>query len=171
MTGCQGTARIAKTTTEVRTLAESSLKRFDYIAANAPMVSQEASRGADEQARIIELTGDIQDTLPYVEDKVPEWMRLSMIGGIAVIGIVLVVLLWQTGIGPLVRALFNRVAFMIPKAKRQEATLLRGALDGEENKIREAIAAKRVADPTFDAAWQAETARKSQANSTVSERP
>ena len=94
-----------------------------------------------------------------------------MIGGIAVIGIVLVVLLWQTGIGPLVRALFNRVAFMIPKAKRQEATLLRGALDGEENKIREAIAAKRVADPTFDAAWQAETARKSQANSTVSERP
>jgi len=169
--GCEGTAKIARTTTEVRGLAESSLRRFDDIAAQSPSVANTASKGATEQSRIITLTGEIQDTLPYVEDKVPEWVRLSMIAGIATIGIVLVVLLWQTGIAPVLRALFGRIAFMIPKAKRQEATLLRGALDGNQEKIREAIAAKRASDPTFDAAWKAEKAIRNKANNANVKQP
>jgi len=55
---------------------------------------------------------------------------------------------------------------MIPKAKREEANLLQGALNGDEKKIREAIAAKRASDPSFDAAWKAEKTRKSKADST-----
>jgi len=166
LAGCQGTAKIARTTTEVRGLAESSLKRFDLIAAQSPAVSKEAAKGASEQSRIIDLTGDIQDTLPYVEDKVPEWIRLSMVAGVAAVGLIIIVLIWQTGIAPVLRALFSRIAFMIPKAKREEANLLQGALNGDEKKIREAIAAKRASDPSFDAAWKAEKTRKSKADST-----
>lgn len=159
--GCSGTRQIARSTAEVRGLAESSLERFNLIADQSPLVSETAKKGAAEQSQIVSLTDKIQTVLPTVEDKIPEWMRLAMVIGSAILGIVILVLLWQTGIGPLIKAMMNRITFMIPKAKKSEAKLMRRALeDGDSEKVREAVAFKRASDSTFDAAWKAEKTQR-----------
>jgi hypothetical protein len=72
-------------------------------------------------------------------------------GFVAIIGIAIVVILWQTGIGQAIRVAIG----WIPSNKRKEASLAKSVLDDNKpENIRELIAAKRLSDPEFDAAWR-----------------
>ena len=68
-----------------------------------------------------------------------------------------VALLWMTGLGAFVKRLLAAVGLMIPAAERREANLAAKALDADNDvSVREWIAARRAADPMFDAAYRRE---------------
>ena len=71
-----------------------------------------------------------------------------------------VIILWQTGIGTLVKRLLFSVSFSIPSASKRQAEMDLKCAD-EENPmtIREAIAQRRT-DPAYDAAYKKIRSRK-----------
>lgn len=143
LVGCSsGTSTIASSAISIRRNAESSRDRF--IAADIPA-------GIREQDQIIAATEDIAMALPDVQDTPSEWTDLLELGAIAAICIAVVVLVWQLGLGTLVRTMIG----WIPRKKESAAKLLREAADEDDpTSIREAIAAIRTMDPELDAAYR-----------------
>lgn len=106
-------------------------------------------------------TKDIADAISGVKDITPWWANLIQFGFIAIIGIAIVVILWQTGIGQAIRVAIG----WIPSNKRKEASLAQSVLDDTKPEgIREWIAAKRLSDPEFDAAWRKEQDARTKTN-------
>ena len=107
----------------------------------------------DDQAYIQESSIVIQDKLHMVEDLTPWWA--SMMGNLAVAAIVIgvVILLWQTGIGMIIKKVLWSMGWFIPKATMRSAQVDMKALDrGHEMSVREAIAVRRSSDPAYEAA-------------------
>lgn len=158
--GCSGTAKISRSATQINQLAQSSKEKFEEISLD-PDHSEMSDAGASEQAEILSLVNEIHRSVPNVQDKVPEWLRTVGFLLLAVISVAGIILLWQTGVGTLMRLLVGRFAVLIPKKKRTEAKFLQEAMNGgEESKIKEAVAVKRATDPAFDAAWKAQKAER-----------
>lgn len=102
---------------------------------------------------ILDETSDIASVLGNIKDITPWWATLLQYGFISIIGIALVVILWQTGIGQAIRLAIG----WIPANKKKEASLAQSVLDETKPEgVREFIAAKRLSDPMFDAAWRKE---------------
>lgn len=96
-------------------------------------------------------TKDISGAVGEVADITPWWANLLKYGFISIIGIAVVVILWQTGLGTVIRLAVG----WLPKRKVNEAKLAVSALnDADPVTMREYIAAKRSSDPMFDAAWK-----------------
>ena len=157
---CSPTAKIAQSTVDIRGNAHRSKERFDKIHAesvkptpNFGIITSQSKVGAREQEIIIGETNDISVQLTKVEDSVPWWATLlqwvmiclSLLGAIFV--------LWYTGLGSIIKKLLNNLGLLIPERKKSAAKLLDESLD-DPVKIREAIAAMRASDPTFDAAYR-----------------
>lgn len=155
--GCSSSSYIADASQEVRRNAESSQRRFVWIADNpsdAPKVAEVAEGGIGEQQAIIAASEGIVRALPGVKDVTPYWASLLSWGLIALSVIGVVTLLWMTGIGSFVRQLLASVAGLIPRRQRREADLAVKVMDdASQEGIREYIAARRAADPMFDAAY------------------
>lgn len=88
-----------------------------------------------------------------VEDTTPWWRRLLANLAIAGALIALVILLWQTGLGYLIKRVCYAIGLFIPRGTKATA-----ALDAEAvvrrracSEQRESIAAKRATDPAYDA--------------------
>jgi len=131
------------------------------------LLEDHGNRIADQEvvsrsARIYELAGAIHSELPGTTDKIPAWMELAGWIAIAVVSIAVVVILWQTGIGQAIRIAIG----WIPRKKVSDAELAFSMLspDSQEDP-REYVAARRGADPEFDAAWRRLNARKDNAHS------
>jgi hypothetical protein len=104
---------------------------------------------------------DIADALSGVKDITPWWANLIQYGFIAIIFIGIVIILWQTGIGQAIRVAIG----WIPSNKKKEAALAQSVLDESKPEgIREWIAAKRLSDPEFDAAWRKEQNARTKTN-------
>ena len=74
---------------------------------------------------------------------------------IAVILIATTFIIWQTGIGTLIRRLLYSVTFLIPRRSRRDAEMdLKIADEKDDMTIREVIASKRSSDPAYDAAYK-----------------
>jgi len=102
---------------------------------------------------ILKETKDIASAISGVKDITPWWATLIQYGFISIIGIAIVIILWQTGIGQAIRVAVG----WIPSNKKKEAALAQSVLDDTKPEgIREWIAAKRLSDPEFDAAWRKE---------------
>lgn len=157
---CSPTAKIAQSTVEIRGHAQKSKERFEVIHAesikttpNMKTITNQSKVGAREQEIIIGETNDISVQLTKVEDSVPWWATLlqwvmicfSVLGAIG--------LLWYTGIGKLIQKILNNLGLLIPERKKSAAKLLDESLN-DPVKVREAIAAMRASDPTFDAAYR-----------------
>lgn len=98
-------------------------------------------------------TKDISGAVGEVADITPWWANLLKYGFISISGIAVVVILWQTGLGTVIRLAVG----WLPKRKVNEAKLAVSALnDADPVTMREYIAAKRSSDPMFDAAWKKE---------------
>ena len=150
--GCTSTERISKSSNQIQRDATSSLERFEAIAAAAPPPhNNTAVGGIQEQQRIIATTQQIHTHLTGVEDKVPEWIYLLEYLAIALISVVVLLILWYTGIGPLIRTIFG----WIQRAKRRDASLaVDGLSDSDPADIREYFAARRASDQEFDKAYE-----------------
>jgi len=138
--GCSAPERIASNAGDIRTLAESSRSRF---------MDHDDPAGVAEQAEIIEKAAAISVDATLVDPTSPAWqgtLELALWAGLA---IALCVILWQTGLGAMLRGLVG----WIPQRQRSAAKLLREAVDNP-NQIREAAAAVRTADPLINAAWK-----------------
>ena len=140
LVGCSAPERIASNAGDIRTLAESSRSRFmDY----------DDPAGVAEQAAIIKKAAAISVDATLVDPTSPAWqgtLELALWAGLA---IALCVILWQTGLGAMLRGLVG----WIPQRQRSAAKLLREAVDNPDT-IREAAAAVRTADPLINAAWK-----------------
>ena len=140
LVGCSAPERIATNAGDIRTLAESSRSRF---------MDHDDPAGAAEQAEIIEKAAAISVDATLVDPTTPAWqgtLELALWAGLA---IALCVILWQTGLGAMLRGLLG----WIPQRQRSAAKLLREAVDNPDT-IREAAAAVRTADPLINAAWK-----------------
>lgn len=158
MQGCSPTRAIAEGATTARANAASSEHRFNVIderalEAQAALgeIRGEAASGVREQREIAKAADQIAEAVPGVQDKPNQWLGTLSWLAIAAIAVAGVVLVWQLGLGTLVRTAIG----WIPKRKAAAAKLLAEAgSDYSETTLEEAVAAMRGMDPEFDAAWR-----------------
>ena len=138
-------------------LAQSSESRFVVIAdlSDDSTIQTETEHGIIEQQSIQDSVAGIREVLPRVEDKDPSWMVLFERMSIAVIMIATIIIIWQTGIGSLIRRLLYSVTLFIPRKSRRDAEMDMKIADSENDMtISEAIASKRSSDPAYNAAYE-----------------
>ncbi len=138
-------------------LAQSSESRFVVIAdlSDDSTIQTETEHGIIEQQSIQDSVAGIREVLPRVEDKDPSWMLLFERMSIAVIMIATIIIIWQTGIGSLIRRLLYSVSLFIPRKSRRDAEMDMKIADSENDMtISEAIASKRSSDPAYNAAYE-----------------
>lgn len=158
MQGCSPSQRIAEGANVARANAASSEHRFNVIDERALQaqaalgeIRDEASGGIREQQAIVAAAERIAEAVPGVQDKPNEWLGTLTWLAIAAIAIAGVVLVWQLGLGTLVRTAIG----WLPQRKVAAAKLLDEAgSDYSETTLEEAVAAMRGMDPEFDAAWR-----------------
>jgi hypothetical protein len=171
---CSDTQRIADASGVIRANATESKQRFERIDANAETdpkaVRADAKAGKREQVAILAASEEIVRALPGVKDVTPWWATLLSWGLIALSVVGVVALLWMTGLGAFVKRLLAAVGLLIPAAERREANLAAKALETDSDvSVREWIAARRAADPMFDAAYRRE--RRDRKKRASAERP
>jgi len=107
------------------------------------------------QGRILKDQASTQTVLPTVEDKTPFWAPLVKYGTYAAILIALCVVLWQTGLGLLIKKAVWALGVGLPSrtaaAKLDVEAVESGRVSAPQ---RERIAAQRASDPAYDAAFK-----------------
>jgi len=156
-TGCSSAVQAINADAEtIDELAQASEGRFSWIAETTTDddIRDESKDGIADQRAIQSAVAGIRDELPRVEDRQPWWA--AMVGRVALAGVLIaaLLLLWQTGLGHLLRRLVYSVSWMIPQRARRAAAIDRKLVeDDDPANIREAIAVRRSSDPAYDAAW------------------
>ena len=108
---------------------------------------------SENQDSILSSSADIQTELHRVEDSTPWWARLMSNFAIAGIVVGIIVLLFQTGLGALIKRALWSLGWFIPKTTMKSAQADMKVLDrGNEMAHREAIAIRRSSDPAYEAA-------------------
>jgi hypothetical protein len=164
--GCQSSkAEIDRRTQQIVVLADATVDELDAAVetgeiGDAAMPHIEAAK--DNQEKITDEADKARTALHGVEDTTPWWGRT--LGNLAIAGVLiaLVILLWQTGIGFVIKRICYAIGLLIPRSTRASA-----ALDAEAvvrrracSEQREAIAAKRASDPAYDAEFKRQKKRK-----------
>ena len=148
LAGCSSISRIGNNTNAIRTEAQILIDHG--VAVNDPVVVNGASK-------IDTLAAGIHIALGGVEDKTPAWMSMLTWIAIAAVVVAVVVLLWQTGLGTMIRLAIG----WLPRKQRQDADLAASMLNpSKPEDAREYIAARRASDPYFDAAFKKARAGK-----------
>ncbi len=149
LTGCSPVQRIAANAAGIRDEAQ-ALEAHGMEVGDPVVV---ASAG-----RIQVLAGGIQGDLGGIQDRTPSWVTAIMYGGAAIIAVAIVVVLWQTQLGTLIRV---AIGWLPTRRKVSQAELAVDMLDPNRPEgDREFVAALRQ-DPEFDAAYRkAQTRRK-----------
>lgn len=112
-----------------------------------------ALRITTDQQSIQSNVNSIQSNLTRVEDTTPWWARMT--SNLAVAGIVIgiIILLWQTGLGMLVKKIVWSLGMFIPKNTMRSAEADLKMLDSDNAMAqREAVAIRRTSDPAYEAA-------------------
>ena len=154
--GCSAVEAIGKDTTNIQTLAQSSESRFVAIKdlTNDKQIEEHAQQGEVEQQDIQDLAKHIVARLPQVEDRTPAWLDAMKWLAIAGIAIATFLILWQTGIGSLVRKLLYSFSLFIPSSKKREVEMDMKVADSDNHMTyREMIAYKR-SDPAYESAYK-----------------
>jgi hypothetical protein len=145
--GCSASQEIGRNANSIRTDAQLLIDHGTKV--HDPFVVERASS-------IDHAAADIHLLLPRVEDQVPAWLVTLQWGLIAVIAVAVIVFLWQTGLGTMVRIAVG----WIPRNTKIDAKLAADVLDeSKPESAREYFAARR-ADPLFDAAFKQARAAK-----------
>lgn len=108
-----------------------------------------------EQEKIIDLAGSIQENTTRVKDITPWWATLLGKIAAAAVAIAVLLLLWQTGVGYLLRRILVSFGLFIPRAKR--AHVADSLALGEGNTL---VEQRRLKDPGFDAAYRQEMKKR-----------
>ena len=156
LVGCSAVESINTDASNIDRLAQSSETRFVTIAdlSDVDEIDTQAKYGVTEQQEIQDSVANIRKELPRVEDKSPDWMVMIERLSIAGILIAIIILIWQTGIGTLIRRLLYSVSWFIPsESKRQVEMDLKVADEENEMTMREVIAHRR-SDPAYNSAYK-----------------
>ena len=132
--------------------AAEEIKQHVAIASEAQQtIIERSDQGLLEQATISSTVKEIIEATSSVKDAEPWWAVLLQYASVAVISLAVVIILWQTGVGLVIRRLIG----FIPTAKKEEAKILDEALSSEsETTIREAVAMLRAKDPELNEAFK-----------------
>ncbi len=154
--GCSAVESINGDASTIHNLSESSEGRFEVISdlSNDSEIQEQTKQGIIEQQGIQDSVASIRNVLPRVEDKTPSW--ISVIGRVGLAGILIAtfLILWQTGMGTLIKRLLFSVMFFIPsKTKRQVEMDLKVADETNPMSMREVIANRRN-DVAYDMAYK-----------------
>jgi len=145
--GCSASQEIGKNANAIRADAQFLIDHGTAI--KDPAVVDAATR-IDRSASYIHVL------LPRVEDQVPAWLVTLQWVVVAVVCVAVIIILWQTGLGNLIRLAVG----WIPRKTEIEAKLASDVLDeSKPESAREYFAARR-ADPLFDAAFKKARAAK-----------
>ncbi len=150
--GCSASREIASSASVAASAAHSISERAGFIVANSsqPEIVAAAVVIKGDTAVILHEVSQISTAVAGVKDIVPFWGHVQWALG-AVVAVALVVLLFQTGIGTLIRVAIG----WIPRKKQMDADLARQAMsDQDPTTMREYVAARRASDPLFAAAWK-----------------
>ena len=161
--GCSAVESINTNASQIHTLAESSEQRFEAIAEISAVeeIDKQTKHGIIEQRSIQDSVASIRKALPRVEDKEPSWMALIQRVALAGILIASIFLIWQTGIGTLLRKLLYSISAFIPSKSMREAEMDMKIADGDNSMtIREAIASKRASSVSYNSAYKKLKTRK-----------
>ena len=158
--GCSSVGRIGAEAHGIRESATATLEHLDTIKdIGSAEVVVEAEAAEAEQENIIELAEDIKQQLPNVRDAVPWWATLisRVMTAASILGVAF--LCWYLGVGFLVKRIFWAIGMFIPKSAMRSAEM---DLKVASNKVSssEAIAARRSADPAYEAARKRVKKRK-----------
>jgi len=152
--GCSATKQIAQSASQVSTLSERIVRQADAIALTsdqAEVVKSAESIRADAYS-ILDHSQRIAISVTGTKDATPAWMTLVQWLAIAAFSICAAWILTASGALSAVRAAVG----WLPKRKVMDANLARQVLDsGSETGIREYIAARRMSDAEFNAAFVA----------------
>lgn len=142
MAACDPVQRISSNASEIRDEAQALISRGQETGDHAVV---------DGARRIDELAAGIHDEIPGVTNKVPEWLSTLKWWGIALAVMAVAFVLWNSGALTAVRIAVG----WIPRPKVRDAELAAAMLDDcKQENPREYVAARRAADPAFDAAWR-----------------
>ena len=161
--GCSAVESINTNASNIHTLAESSEQRFEAIAeiSEVDEVDKQTKHGIIEQRSIQNSVSEIRQVLPRVADKESSWMILIQRITLAGILIASIFLIWQTGIGTLLRKLLYSISMFIPSKSMREAEMDMKIADGDNSMtIREAIASKRASSVSYNSAYKKLKTRK-----------
>ena len=140
--GCNPVARISGNATAIRGEAQALVDHGKAVGDSVV---------ADGAGRILAHADAIQADIPHVEAKVPAWLDTLQWWGIAVAGLVVLVILWQSGAFTAIRIAIG----WLPKRKIAQAELAVDMLDSSRPEgDREMVAAMRAQDAEFDAAFR-----------------
>ena len=152
--GCSATRQIAQSANQVSASSVKIARQAEFISATSdqPEVVKAAVVIHSESDIILEHSQMIAENVAAVKDIVPAWMTLVEWLAIAAAGICAAWILTASGALGAVRAALG----WLPKRKVMDANLARQVLDsGSETGIREYIAARRMSDAEFNAAFVA----------------
>jgi hypothetical protein len=142
LAGCSSLGKVSEHANEIRTEAR-LLEAHGRETGDTQVV--------ESSQRIYDLAAHIHERLPDLEDKEPAWVSTLVWISAAVVSVAVVVFLWQTGLGQAVRIAVG----WLPRKKVRDAELAFSMLNPESKEDpREYVAARRGADPEFDAAWR-----------------
>jgi type II secretory pathway component PulL len=105
----------------------------------------------DGATRIDEEAAAIHGELPAVQDRVPAWLSTLKWWGMAVAGVAVAFMLWQSGAFTALRIAIG----WLPRKSMVQAEMAADMLDpARPESEREFVAAMRARDPAFDAAYR-----------------
>lgn len=158
LVGCQSaTKTISGSAAAIDDEAVSSQQRFETIEAEAQkpepdleLIQSEAAAGIKSQKRIQLLVDIILIAVTQVIDKQSPLWRILLVFGFVSGGIVVLIILWRTGLGFVIRRIMMNVGAMIPKAKMNEVDM---DLQIERGEMEHAAAVEaKSKDPAYRAA-------------------
>ena len=151
---CSATRQIAQSANQVSASSVKIARQADYIAATSdqPEVVKAAVAIHSESDIILEHSQMIAENVAAVKDIVPWFATLAQWLAIAAFSICAAWILTASGALGAVRAALG----WLPKRKVMDATLARSVMDdANPARIREYIAARRMSDAEFNAAFVA----------------
>lgn len=142
LAACSPVQRIADRSNEIRAEAQ-VLRQHGQQADDAVVV---------HHADVIDgLAADIHGELPGVQDRTPAWLATLKWWGIALAGVAVAFVLWQSGAFTAMRIAIG----WLPRRQVATAELAADMLDpARPESEREFVAAMRARDPVFDAAYR-----------------
>ena len=142
LTGCSPVARIADRTNEIRNEAQALRHHGEQVDDQVVVHHADTIDG---------LAADIHGELPGVQDRTPAWLSTLRWLGIAVAGVAVAFVLWQSGAFTALRIAIG----WLPRKSMVQAEMAADMLDpARPESEREFVAAMRARDPAFDAAYR-----------------
>jgi outer membrane murein-binding lipoprotein Lpp len=152
--GCSATRQIAQSASQVSTLSERIVRQADAIALTSDQaeVVKSAESIRTDAYSILDHSQRIAISVTATKDTTPAWMTLVEWLAIAAASICAAWILTASGALGVVRAAVG----WLPRRKVMDATLARSVMDdANPASIREYIAARRMSDAEFNAAFVA----------------